>query len=415
VFRIETAVGGVAMAESFDEIPELPTQRSPQCPLNPPTGMYVLRDVAPITKVRIWTGDDAWLVTRYADARSLLGSDSLSNDTRRAGFPFAHPARKAASKGSRPLLSSMDDPEHAAVRRFLAPEFMVRRIDALRPTIQGVVDRLIDDMLAGPTPAELVQAFALPIPSIIIAALLGVPADDMEFFQTTSELALSTVPGAGRARHLINDYVAKLIELKREEPADDLLSLLARLWANGDLEHDDAVNLGHLILVGGHETTANMIAVGVLALLQHPEQVAVLRDATEKVFVENAIEELLRYGHIAHNGVRRVAVEDIEVSGQTIREGDGLIIAGNICDRDPEAFEGDPDELDITRPARHHVAFGYGIHQCLGQPLARAELQIAIPTLLRRIPDLALAVPFDQVEFKDGNYIFGVRALPVTW
>jgi cytochrome P450 len=406
---------GHSMSGTIDEIPELPTTRSKVCPFDPPTGLYELRDVAPITKVRIWTGDEAWVVTRYDAARSLLSEASLSNDTRREGFPFAHPARKAASKGARPLLSSMDDPQHAAIRRFLAPEFMVRRINALRPTIQSVVDRLIDDMLEGPKPAELVHDFALPIPSVIIAAMLGVPSEDTEFFQTTSELALSTLPGAGRSRHMIYDYIAKLINLKREEPADDLLSHLARLWANGDLEHEDAVNVGHLTLVGGHETTANMISVGVLALLQHPEQLAALRDSVDQEFIENAMEELLRYGHIPHNGIRRVVLEDVEVSGQKIKAGDALIIATNICDRDPLAFEGDPDELDINRPARHHIAFGYGIHQCMGQPLARAELQIAIPTLFRRIPDLALAVPFHQVEFKDGNYIFGVRELPVTW
>jgi len=403
------------MSTTVEDTPDLPTVRSKECLFDPPPGLYALRDIAPITKVRIWTGDEAWLVTRYETARTILAGRNLSNDTRRKGFPFAHPARKAASQGARPLLSSMDDPEHAALRRFLAPEFTVRQVNSLRPSIQDLVDRLIDDMLAGPKPADVIARFALPIPSIVIATLLGVPNEDLEFFQKESEQALSTLPGAGRSRHKIYDYIADLLDKKRKDPADDLLSLLAGLWAKGELERENAINVGHLVLVGGHETTANMIGVGVAALLNDPDQLAEVRDSTDHDFVENAIEELLRYGHIAHNGIRRIATEDIEVSGQKISAGDALIIATNICDRDPEAFEGNPDELDIHRSARHHIAFGYGIHQCLGQQLARAELQIAIPTLLRRIPSLALAIDFDQIAFKEGSYIFGIRELLVTW
>jgi cytochrome P450 len=403
------------MTEINQMVPDLPKTRDPRCPFDPPTGLYELRDIAPVTKVRNWTGDEAWVVTRFDAAREILSSTNVSNDTQRKGFPFAHPARKAATNGAQPLLSAMDDPQHAALRRFLAPEFMVRRVNALRPAIQETTDRVIDEMLTGPKPADLVKAFSLAIPSIVIATMLGVPNEDMEFFQNHSELALSTSPGAGRSRHAIYDYITKLIDQKREEPENDLLSLLAELWAKGDLEHVDAVNTGHLVLVGGHETTANMISLGVLALLQHPDQLDELRDSSDWDFVENSIEELLRYAHIPHNGERRTVIADMELAGQELSAGDAMIIASNICDRDPLAFDGDPDELDIRRSARHHISFGYGIHQCLGQPLARAELQIAIPTLLRRVPTLALAVDFDDVQFKADNYIYGVRQLPVTW
>lgn len=215
------------------------------------------------------------------------------------------------------------------------------------------------------------------------------------------------------SRNLI-DYLAKLVREKLADPGDDLLSGLSGRIRAGELTPEGAAQIGVLLLIAGHETTANMIALGTLALLEHPDQLAVLRGTENPGVVASAVEELLRYLHITHNGRRRVALEDIAIGGEVIRAGEGLILANDIGNRDPEAFT-DPDRLDIRRDARHHVAFGFGVHQCLGQPLARMELQVVYSTLYRRVPTLRLATELDRVPFKHDGSVYGVYELPVTW
>lgn len=210
------------------------------------------------------------------------------------------------------------------------------------------------------------------------------------------------------------EYIDDLIARKTTEPADDLLSSLAARVNDGELTRARAASMGMLLLVAGHETTANMIALGTLALLENPAQLALLRDSEDPKFVAGAVEELLRYLTITHMGRRRVALEDIEHGGQTIRAGEGVVLAGEAGNWDPEVFDA-PDRLDLTRDARRHVAFGFGVHQCLGQPLARVELQVAYPTLLRRVPGLRLATSVDEVPFKHDGQVYGVYELPVTW
>lgn len=195
---------------------------------------------------------------------------------------------------------------------------------------------------------------------------------------------------------------------------DDMLSRLTERIKTGELSRQEAAQMGVLLLIAGHETTANMIALGTLALLENPDQLALLRDTDDEKLVVSAVEELLRYLHITHNGRRRVALEDIEIAGQLIRAGEGLIMANDIGNRDPDAFP-DPDRLDIRRDARHHVAFGFGVHQCLGQPLARLELQVVYSTLYRCIPTLRLAADLEQIPFKHDGSVYGVYELPVTW
>jgi cytochrome P450 len=213
----------------------------------------------------------------------------------------------------------------------------------------------------------------------------------------------------------LRDYLRTLVERKNGDPSDDLLSrLIVEQLRTGQMDIEDIVSMGLLLLIAGHETTANMIALGTVALLENPDQLAELRDTDDPKLVANAVEELLRYLTIVHNGRRRVALEDIEIGGEVIRAGEGVVIATEVANRDEAAFP-DPDTLDIHRAARHHVAFGYGVHQCLGQPLARVELQVVYSTLYRRIPSLALAVPVDELPFKHDMAIYGVHALPVTW
>ena len=303
------------------------------------------------------------------------------------------------------------------MRRMLTAAFAIKRIETLRPAIQRIADRLIDDMLAGPTPVDLVSAFALPLPSSVICELLGVPYADHEFFQTSSRILLNsaTTPEQARcARRQLTDYLDGLLGQRLAQARDDLLSeLAARVYA-GELTRHAAATTAGLLLVAGHETTANMIALGTLALLQHPEQLAALRATDDPALIAAAVEELLRYLSIVQSGRRRVALEDIPIGGRTIRAGEGVILATEVANRDASVFA-DPDRLDVHRDARGHMAFGFGVHQCLGQPLARLELQVVYGTLFRRIPTLRPAVRLDEIPFKHDSLVYGVYELPVSW
>ncbi|MFD8759828.1 cytochrome P450 [Streptomyces mirabilis] len=398
------------------ETPDYPMNRAAGCPFDPPPTLHTLQTEAPISRVRLWDGSTPWLVTRYEDQRALLGDPRISADSTLPHYPHAGAGQKERRRQSRSFIA-MDDPEHARQRRMATGSFSIKHVEALRPAIQKIVDHLIDELLAGPKPVDLVQAFALPVPSLVICELLGVPYADHDFFQANSKVLIkrTSTPEQGRAATgRLVDYLDRLIGDKLAHPADDLLSTLAARVRAGELSRREAADMGLLLLVAGHETTANMIALGTLALLQHPDQLARLRESDDPKVVASAVEELLRYLNIVHSGRRRVALEDIEIGGVTIRAGEGVVVANDIGNRDPAAFP-DPDRLDIARNARHHVAFGFGVHQCLGQPLARVELQVVYGTLYRRIPTLRLATDLDQIPFKHDGLAYGVYELPITW
>ncbi|WP_228000629.1 cytochrome P450 [Nocardia australiensis] len=393
--------------------------RTPICPFNPPPDLARLREDQPISRVRIWNGNQGWLITRYNDVRAVLADPRFSADPDRSGYLPVTAASQARRQRSKSLIS-MDNPEHDVMRRMLTRDFMIKRVEALRPRIQQIVDDLIDQMLAAGPPTDLVSAFALPVPSLVICELLGVPYADHEFFQRCSRVLINihaspetslTVSGELRT------YLSDLVRRKQSEAEDTtVLSRLAKNQvANGELTLDEATDTALLLLIAGHETTANMIALGTLALLEHPKQLAELRDSDDPALVRSTVEEMLRYLTIVHSGRRRVAMEDVEVGGQLIRAGEGIIVAGEAANRDAAAFPDSPNDLDIHRDARHHVAFGYGIHQCLGQPLARVELQVVYNTLYRRIPTLRLAGDLADVRFKDDMIVYGVHELAVTW
>ncbi|WP_062986059.1 cytochrome P450 [Nocardia anaemiae] len=397
--------------------PEHPSPRAAGCPFDPPPALRALLPEHPVSRVRIWDGSAPWLITRHDHARALLSDPRISSDSTRTLFPRRSPGGKASDQVRRTFLQ-MDDPEHARMRRMVTGPFVVKRMRAMRPEVQRIVDDLIDGMLAGPKPVDLVEVFALPVPRLIISALLGVPYADHELFQTNTRVIVrrdSSPDEVLDATETLTDYLDDLLTAKLADPADDVLSMLAtERVATGELTRREAAQMGTLLLSAGHETTANMISLGTVALLQNPDQLVLIRDSDEPNVVERAVEELLRYLSITHSGRRRVALEDIEIDGHTIRAGDGVIVANDIANRDPEAFP-DPDRLDNTRDARRHIAFGFGIHQCLGQPLARLELQIAYKSLYSRIPTLALATDVEQVSFKHDGIVYGVYELPVTW
>ncbi|MBO1330624.1 cytochrome P450 [Streptomyces sp. VRA16 Mangrove soil] len=383
------------------------------CPYHPPTAYAPLRDAGPLGRIRLWDGREVWAVTGHALARDLLADPRLSSVRDRPGFP-APTERFAKVAARRVALLGVDDPQHNGQRRMLIPSFSLKRIAALRPRIQETVDRLLDAMEAQGPPAELVSEFALPVPSMVICALLGVPYADHDFFEECSRRLLRG-PGTDdvtRARDELDDYLGALIDRKHGAPGDGLLDeLIHRDSPDGPLERDELIAFATILLVAGHETTANMISLGTFTLLRHPEQLAALQSGATST--ADAVEELLRFLSIA-DGLLRVAREDMEVAGTTIRAGDGVVFSTSLINRDEGAFAA-PERLDWNRSARHHLAFGFGIHQCLGQNLARAELEIALGSLLRRFPRLRLAAPAEQIPFKPGDTIQGMLELPVAW
>ncbi|GAA2042307.1 cytochrome P450 [Streptomyces cheonanensis] len=399
-------------------VPGYPMPRAAGCPFDPPPAVEELR-AAPLAKVRIWDGSTPWLITRHADQRALLNDPRVSIDDRRPGFPHVTAHRAGRAHSTPRMVTNTDAPDHTRLRRMVTGPFLVKRVEAMRPAVQGIVDRVIDDMLAGPRPADLLTALALPVPSLVICALLGVPYRDHAFFHHNSSRALdrSLPPAeAEAAGQALIGYLDRLLREKLADPADDTLSDLGARVTAGEMSHDEAVHMGVALLIAGHETTATMISLGTLALLRNPGRLAALRERSEDPkAVAGAVEELLRYLTIVDSALRRVALADIEIGGATIRAGDGLLFDLAAANRDPDAFTGDPAALDPGRPARHHQAFGYGPHQCLGQSLARLELQVVYGTLYRRIPTLRLAVPFEEIEFLPDGITYGVRALPVTW
>ncbi|PWI13752.1 cytochrome P450 [Streptomyces sp. Act143] len=390
-----------------------PQDRS--CPYHPPTAYTPFRDSRPLARVSLYDGRPAWLVTGHALARALLADPRLSTDRARPDFPVVT-ERFAAVRNRNLALLGVDDPRHHTQRRMLVSSFTLRRATELRPQIQRIVDEQLDAMIAQGPPAELVSAFALPVPSMVICALLGVPYADHEFFEEQSRRLLRGPRAADTqdARVQLDAYFEELIDrkLKEERPGDGVLDELVhgRLRA-GELDRGEILSLASILLIAGHETTANMISLGTFTLLQHPERLAELRERPE--LLPAAVEELMRMLSIA-DGLLRLATEDIEAGGETIRAGDGVLFSTSVINRDEEVYA-DPDTLDWHRSARHHVGFGFGVHQCLGQNLARAEMEIALRALLTRLPALRLAAPADEIPFKPGDTVQGMLELPVTW
>ncbi|MGP5304192.1 cytochrome P450 [Brachybacterium alimentarium] len=414
---------------------DVPMAREERCPFDPPPAGRSLQAEGPITRVRLADGSTPWYVTRYAEGRKLLLDPRLSSDASRPGYPHASASAaravaeaEAAQKAEDPEESGgtrnhglgfilMDDPEHARLRRMVTAPFAVKRMDAMRPTVQQIADDLLEAMLAKEGPVDLVDEFALPLPSLVICLLLGVPYDQHDFFQHHSRLIVhrdATPEQRHGAMTELGQYMGELLQEKMRHPEEDIFSDLGERVRAGEIEAADAVQMGILLLVAGHETTANMIALGTTALLAHPEEADRLRDEPDPALVASAVEELLRFLTITHDGRKRVATEDIEIAGVTIAAGEGVIIATDLANWDEQMFP-DPDTLDLGRNPRRHMGFGFGIHQCLGQNLARMELQVVYPTLLARIPTLRLATEISDIPFKHDATIYGVHSLPVTW
>jgi cytochrome P450 len=403
------------------DIPEYPMERDARCPFAPPPQMLEMNETKPLSRVRIWNGTTPWLITGHAVARELFADSRVSVDDRIEGFPhWNEHMLSTVNKRPRSVFTS-DAEEHTRFRRMLSKPFTFKRVEGLRTTIQQVTDECVDAILAGPQPADIVSKLALPVPTKVISDMLGVPYEDHEFFQHHANVGLARYAsaeegqkGAMSLHKYLIDLVEKKMAIPQGEGTEDAVSDLAERVTAGEISVKEAAQLGTGLLIAGHETTANMIGIGVLALLENPEQAALLRDSDDPKFIANAAEELMRYNSIIQNGQRRVALDDIEIGGETIRKGEGIIIDLAPANWDAAAYP-NPDKLDLARDASQELGFGYGRHQCVGQQLARAELQIVFQTLLRRIPTMKLAIPFDEVPFKHDRLAYGVYELPVTW
>jgi cytochrome P450 len=383
-------------------------------PLDPPPVFAELRATCPVSKVSTWNGREAWLLTRYADIRAVLADPGISSDLTIEGFPEPTPT-VAAARGGQKNFARMDPPKHDQHRRMLAPDFKIHHVAELRGYLNELVDVLLDRMEELGGPLDLVDMLAQPVPSSVICQILDLPTERSDFFQDRVKtwMSFDNPPAvASQANQDILDYFSEVVDERFDKPGDDLISrMITNQVKVGNLGKDELLHILQLLLVGGFDTTANMIALGTLTLLNHPDQLALLRD--DPSLVNSAVEELLRYLSVAHQVAFRLATDDIELGAQCIHAGEGVIAPIAAANRDPEVFA-DPDKFDITRDARRHVAFGFGLHQCLGQPLARIELQVVFSKLFVRFPHLRLARKADDLSFRN-SIIYGVAELPVIW
>ena len=386
-----------------------------RCPFHPPEEYARLREKQPLTRVRLASGREAVLLTRFEDVRALLDDERLSADETKPGYPFLYEqAFESPLKGT---FMRADGEEHYRVRRMLARDFTVKRAEALRPEVEAIVNECLDAMAEHGPPVDLVQTLAFPVPSRAICHLLGVPYRDREIFEKNTRAMInhkSSMEEVQAAVAAVYNYLDALVNEKESSPGDDLISrLLKEELEPGRLGRRELVTIALILLVGGHETTATMIGLGTFALLEHREQLEQVIDAPESW--GRAVDELLRHQTIVQSPIQRAVLADIEIGGEVIRAGEGVLAELATANRDPEAFE-DPDRIDFERNARGHLAFSYGPHQCLGHTVARMELEVVFRNLFARFPNLALAVPGEEVPLRPHTVgLFGVEALPVIW
>ncbi|GHB94878.1 MULTISPECIES: cytochrome P450 [Streptomyces rochei group] len=385
------------------------------CPFTAPEEYAAMRTDDPVARVTLPTGREAWAVTRYDDVRELLSDPRVSADIRRPNFPALGEGEQEAGARFRPFIRT-DAPEHTRYRRMLLPAFTVRRVRAMRPAVQARVDEILDGMLEAGGPVDLVSAYANAVSTSVICELLGIPRHNLEFFRDVTRISgsrTSTAEQVAEALGSLFGLLAELIAERREEPRDDLISkLVTDHLIPGHVTTDQLLSTLGITINAGRETTTSMIALSTLLLLDRPELLEELR--RDPSLMPAAVDELLRVLSVADSIPLRVAAEDIELSGRTVPADDGVIALLAGANHDPEQFD-DPGKVDFHRTDNHHVAFGYGVHQCVGQHLARLELEVALDTLVRRVPTLRLAGDRDQVVVKDDSATFGLEELMVTW
>jgi cytochrome P450 len=393
----------------------LPSERDAG-PFVPPREITRFRETRPVSPLVFPDGHEGWLVTGYDAVRQVMADTRFSSrqDLGILHVPYETPGMPVPTEPSPQtpgLFIAMDPPDHTRLRRKLTGAFTVKRMKTLEEQIIAIAERQLDELANLTPPVDLVKEFALPVPSLVICELLGVPYADRETFQVNSTRFLEkdiSLDDKMAAYGAMTTYLAELVTGKRAEPGEDILSDLAR---DDDLSIEELVGIAFLLLFAGHETTANMLALGTFALLEHPEQLAALRADPE--LLPGAVEELMRYLSVV-DVLYRYATEDIELGGEIIGKGSTVVVSLLAANHDPRRFD-DAGTPDVRRNARGHMSFGHGVHQCLGQQLARIEMRAGFGGLLRRFPTLELAVPAGEVKLRTDMNIYGVHALPVTW
>jgi cytochrome P450 len=399
------------------QAPELPPLHMRRDAFNPTPELREIRETDGVRTVTNAFGMTVYLVTRHEHVKDVLSDHERFSNARPPGFVVpgapAVPEEEQASARAGNLLG-LDPPEHQRLRRMLTPEFTIRRMKRLEPRIVEIVDAQLDAMEKAGPPVDLVASFALPIPSLVICELLGVPYDDRDDFQRRSARQLDLSIPIPERLELVRrgrEYMGSLVERARRQPGDDILGMLVREHGT-ELTDNELIGVASLLLLAGHETTSNMLSLGTLALLRHPDQLAAVRDDPDAI--GPAVEELLRWLSIVHSAIPRITTTDVEIAGVPIPTGQLVFVSLPSGNRDPD-FIDSPEVLDVRRGAPGHLAFGHGVHHCLGAPLARMEMRIAFPALLRRFPTLALAEDFSNVAFRSFHFIYGLKSLEVTW
>ncbi len=409
-------VATVAIVSTNAAIRKLPLPRERENPFGPAPEVAELRANAPVTEVLCPTGIRAWLVTRYEDVREVLADPQRFSS--RPG-PAAHILAHMQPDDPIPdgMFARMDGSDHMRYRRAIGPELTrVRRIEQLAPAVQEVVDERIEALAEATGPVDLHASLAAPVTTAVIAELLGVPAADRPLFQDAASALFSMDTDAERMAAAVAplfEYLYRLVTARRSEPGDDVISHLIRQGEGTERPFTDAELMisASTLLVAGFDSTASVISYGLLALLTHPDQLALLR--ADPTLMPTAIDELIRFlGTVV--GLLRVATVDTEIAGQPIAAGEFVVASVHSANRDRTRYA-DADRLDVTRKPNPHLGFGFGPHQCVGQQLARLELRIVLDTLLRRVSGLRLAVPIEQIEFREGTAVTGPVSLPVCW
>lgn len=385
---------------------------------DPPEEYHCLATAGqPVSRVKLWSDERIWLVTGYNEVRRVLKEQDLfSADMDWSNFPLI--SRQKLELQIKGTFVRKDGEQHARVRRALSKDFTINRILSMRPVVEKIVDEYFDRMEALPRPVDFVEAFALPVPSQVMCHVLGIPFEDGEYFTERAKVALShrvEPEDVIAAMNELREYLVRLVDEKRDNLGDDVISrLIEEQEASGKFDHDEVVTISLLLRGAGHETTANMIGLSLLALLRNPEQRRLLAD--DPGLAGHAVEELLRYLSIMHHGLARVATDDVELGGCRLRKGDGLVAMINVANRDQDKFPA-PDKLDLgnAESAIGHLAFGFGAHQCLGHALARLELEVVFSRILQRFPGIQLAVPAEEIPLRTDMFVYGVHELPVTW
>ena len=394
----------------FDMEAFVPLMRTGLDPV-PQLGQW--RSTEAVRKLTFPFGISAWLVSGYDEAKTVLAHPTgYSNDFANLTAVTGGGAPEEQDPGG---LGMADPPKHTRLRKLLTPEFTMRRLRRLIPDIERIVADRLDALAGADRPAEFIEQFAMPVPSLVICALLDVPYPDRESFQRLSGSRFELFGGAGTGLDAITEslaFMAELVDTQRKAPGDGLLGMIIR--EHGDEITDrELAGLADGVLIGGHETTASMLALGTIALLRNPELAAVMRSGDPEA-VSDAVDELLRYLTVVQMAFPRFAKQDVEVGGQLIKAGDMVLCSLSAANRDP-ILGSEIESIDPHRDTSSHLAFGYGIHRCVGAELARMELRIAYPALLQRFPDLALAVPFEDLEFRPYSIVYGLESLPVTF